>query len=237
MSRLLKSAGLAGEAAPRALWEDLPPEGAAAPEPSPAPAARAAEEAALARRRAEAEGYSEGYRRGLEEGRAAGREEGRQRGYEEGYRAALADAAERAAALAAEAEDVLARAEEAAAAELEAVPAAVAALAVEVGVRLLRSRLETEPEALVAMARGILAEAGPRARARLLASRSDRALLEASLQTLSAALPGVALEVAEDERLGPSDLRVETEGGDFDATLLRQIGELRRRIEEALGGG
>ncbi|MDI3298193.1 MAG: FliH/SctL family protein [Bacillota bacterium] len=239
MSRLLKSAGLSTRRATSALWEDLPPESRPAAEPEPAATAGRgpAEELAEARRSAEAEGYADGFRRGLEEGRAAGREEGRRQGYEEGYQAAMADAAERAAALAAEAEDLLARAEAAAAAELEAVPAGVAALAVEVGARLLRRELQAEPEALVAMVRGILAEAGPRSRARILASRSDRAILEASLQGLGAALPGVELEVAEDERLGPLDLRVETEAGDFDATLLRQIAALRRRIEEALRHG
>lgn len=98
--------------------------------------------------------------------------------------------------------------------------------------RLLRQSLELDPDVVVALARGVLAEARSARRVRLFANPGAVGTLENAIKDYDP--DGRVHQVSADAALGPGDLRLETELGTVDATLHTGLDLLARRLRDAL---
>ena len=98
--------------------------------------------------------------------------------------------------------------------------------------RLLGEELHLRPEAIVAIAERILAEARGARQVRLVAHPEDAPHLEAELERLAGGTRAVEVVVEAGRRRG--ELRVESEIGTLDAELAPQLDRLVARLREAL---
>lgn len=259
MSRVIK---LRDQAAPhaRADWGNLA-------RPAVAPGGRqrggahggAASEAGAARREAAAAGggadpaveaaWREEFERRLAEEReqalAAARAEGLAAGREEGRRQAYAEAREAAAAVLAEVEALRAEAaalrQEALEARAQALDRAredIVRLAAEMARRIVRRELSLQPEEIVHMLAGLLAEAREQNELTLLVNPGDAVILEGQRGDLQAALrASQKVQIVPDPAVAPGGAVLETPGGTWDARVESQIEVLEAALREAILGG
>ncbi len=109
----------------------------------------------------------------------------------------------------------------------------VIALGVALAERLLGATLQLEPERVVGIARGVLAEARGARRARIDAHPVDAAILREKL----AAVPGVdvqTVEVRDDAALARGELRLHTDVGTIDARLAPRFERLAAALRDAV---
>lgn len=159
--------------------------------------------------------YREAFDRGLREGR------------EQGYREGMAKAEEEAAAIRAQARDVLDQAEKIRRSTLEAMESEIVDLAREIAEKLLALQLTLEPEAVLGVVKEALRLVAGRLSVVLYVSPFELELVKSKKSEMLSLLPAKAeLQVIADPSIQPGGCRVETERGSVDATLERRKGEL-----------
>ena len=185
-------------------------------------------------------GLNDGRRQGLEEGRLQGRQEGLRLGREEGLQAGRVEGRQEAAAAAhhliTQAEDLLGSASQEAERLLRALATETATLATLMAERILRQQLQLQPERLVSMVAVLLEEIDAHGGVRILASSADAALLQAEIEELTQRAPLADIDVIPLRHVADGQLRIETDGGDYDASVTTQLANLKRQVEQALAG-
>ena len=155
----------------------------------------------------------------------ATRDEARRQGYAEGYEKGASEWAEAVR---------MARASVAAA--VEAAKPQIARMALRIAEKVLRRKLETEPDALLPMVDEALRSLSAQHQSRVVlrAHPDDRAVLELRRQHWLDRNPGIAsLQVVADESFRRGGCRIESDFGMVDATIDTQL----RVIERHLLGG
>lgn len=202
-----------------------------------ATAERLAEEI-LADARARAEELIDQAVRGAEqlvaESRQAAHEEGRRDGYKAGLLAAEAEAA----AMRAEAEEILKAAKAERLHQLQDVQADIAQLAVSIAEKIIRRRLGEDPELIA----GIVADAISRMKngetLRVRANPRDIPIIQDREDALVASVSGLKnLELIEDPGIAPGGCVVETGHGYIDARIDRQLELVEEALRAAVGHG
>lgn len=197
---------------------------------------QAAEILAEARARAEElidEAVS-GAERLVADSRKSGYDEGRREGYQTGISAAQAEVA----ALRLEAEELLRTAQAERERQLSEVQADVAQLAMTVAEKIVRRRLDDDPELVV----GIVADAISRARngetLRVRANPHDIPIIQDRESALVASVAGLKdLQLIEDPGIAPGGCLVETGHGYIDARIDRQLELVEEALRTAVGHG
>lgn len=172
-----------------------------------------------------------------EEGLAVGRQEGRRQAYEESRQAAAAVLAE-AEALLKEARALRREAVEVRSRALDEVREEIVRLAVEMARRILRRELSLQPEEIVRMVAGLLAEAREQDEMDLLVSPGDAVLLEGQKEDLLAGLRSTQrVRIVPDPSVAAGGAVLETPGGTWDARVESQLKALETALREAIPGG
>lgn len=175
----------------------------------------------------------EGYAVGLEEGRAAGRAEAL-----EEARAAVAAVLAEAESLRAEALRLHREAVEVRDRALDGLQETVVQLVMETARRVLRREVSMQPEEIVRIAAGLVAEAREQDELTLLVSPGDAVLLEGQKDELRAGLRATQrLRIVPDAAVEPGGAVLETPGGTWDARLESQLQVLEAALREAVLGG
>lgn len=168
-----------------------------------------------------------GAERLIAESRQAGYEDGRR----EGYAAGKSEAEAEVAALRSQAAELLRAAQAEREQQLLAVRDEIARLAVSVAEKILRRRLNEDPELVVAMVSEAISRARNGETLRVRANPRDLPLIEAREDALVASVAGLKnLELIEDPGIAPGGCVVETGHGYIDARIDHQL-EL---VEDAL---
>lgn len=147
-------------------------------------------------------------------------DKGRSEGSDEGYREGMARAEEEAAAIRAQAAEVLDQAEKIRRRTLEDLEQEIVDLARDIAERLLSAHLAIEPETVLNMAKESLHMVADRLNVVLYIDPTELELVKSKKEELQSLLPARAeLQVIADSLIQPGGCRVETEQGRVDATM------------------
>jgi len=147
-------------------------------------------------------------------------EQGRLEGGNEGYREGIAKAEEEAAAIRAQAAEVLEQSEKIRRRTLEGLEQEAVDLAREIAERLLSAHLALEPETVLSIAKESLHLVADRLNVVLYINPIELELMKSRKDELLSILPASAeLQVIADPLIQPGGCRVETEQGRVDATM------------------
>lgn len=149
-----------------------------------------------------------------------GFQQGSREGYDRGYRDGLAKAAEEAAAIRAQADEVLNQTEELRREKLEALEQEIVDLAREIAERLLTMQLSLDREVILSVASESLKLVADRLSVVLFVSPDELELVENRKDELRSLLPARAqLQVVADAAIEPGGCRIDTGQGGVDATM------------------
>lgn len=163
--------------------------------------------------------------------RAAIEKEAYEAGYREGYATALAAAQAEATRLREEARAVLAEARRLREEIIAASEQQVVELALAVAAQVVHSQLQVAPETVVAVVRAALQRLARRRQLVVFVNPKDVELVRARREELQQELgEGASLYVLADAAVAPGGCRVESEGGQVDATIDGQLARLRQAL-------
>jgi len=192
----------------------------------------------IAAARARAEELIDEAVRGAERLAAEARQTAYEEGRREGYAAGRREAETEAAAMRSQAEELLRMARAEREEQLQAVRAEIARLAVSVAEKILRRRLNDDPELVVAMVGEAIRRAHNGETLRVRANPRDVPLIEAHEGELAASVAGLKnLELIEDLGIAPGGCVVETGHGYIDARIDSQLELVENALRAAVNDG